>query len=211
MFNTIANNYERAGKPVIVAENGYVGIDENNHHLFALALDHHNGAGRYPVGCLSRWYDFNIPLKPWITERGRDLLLLPQRGIGPPGVAMPRNWLSSIQSRLASQRRFIRIRKHPGTAKNAKPLTNDFKGVYMCVTWASGAGIKAIIEGMPVFHELSDWVGRDAATRDINKPYTGDRSVMLARVAWSQWRIDEIATGEPFDNLLIYGGYKKCV
>lgn len=210
MYGNIANKYERAGKPVIVAENGYVGIDEQGHHLFALALDHHNGAGRYPIGPITRWYDFNIPVKPWITERGRDLLLLPQRGIGPPGVAMPRNWISSIEKRLRSNR-FIRVRKHPGTGKNVKPLTDDFKGVHMCITWASGAGIKAILEGMPVFHELPDWVGRDAATMDINKPFTGDRSVMFARVAWSQWRINEIATGEPFDNLLAYGGYKKCL
>lgn len=208
---SVARNYEKAGLPIIVAENGYIGTDDDGHHLFALALNHHNGLGDFPIGNYSRWEGFNIPVSPWRVNRGRDLLLLPQRGIGPPGIAMPRNWVDVTTSRLRSQKRFIRVRKHPGTIKNVQPLDGAFNGVHMAVIWGSGAGIKSIVAGLPVCHELRGWIGSEAATMDINKPFIGDRTAMLTRVAWSQWRISEIASGEPVDRLLLHAGVKECV
>src|SRR5688572_20634086 len=43
----IAQQYEKAGARVMVAENGYIGTDPEGGKLFALALNYHNGAGRW--------------------------------------------------------------------------------------------------------------------------------------------------------------------
>ncbi len=209
----VARVYQKQGIPVIVAENGYIGEDKHGHHLFAFALDHHNGAGRFPVGDFSRWQNLNIDVKPWRTERGRDLLILPQRGVGPAGVAMPRNWPLEFERRMKRTNRFVRVRPHPGNSRGQKkkPITEDLNGVFMACVWASSAGIKCIVEGVPVYHEFPDWIAKDGATRSINNPFIGDRTEMFTRIAWGQCEIDEIATGEPFDRLLLHGGYKSCV
>jgi hypothetical protein len=67
------------------------------------------------------------------------------------------------------------------------------------VTWGSGAGIKSIVAGIPVFHEMPNWIGAPAAKLgldDIEQPFLGDRQPMLNRLAWAQWDLDEIASGE---------------
>jgi hypothetical protein len=73
------------------------------------------------------------------------------------------------------------------------------------VTWGSGAAIKAIAAGIPVFHELECWIGAEAATfgiNDLEHPFLGDRHLMFHRISWAQWTAEELASGEPFRWLL---------
>ncbi len=207
-WHNIANQAERAGASVLVAENGYLNM-RGTKKTIALALDHHNGAGRIARADGSRAHMLDIELQPW-REGANDILLLPQRGIGPPGVAMPRNWTQETLRKLPKLiKRFVRVRPHPGNNANVKPLESDLQGIGMVVIWGSGAGLKAVCAGIPVIHELEQWVGRDAARyglKKIHEPYRGCRNAMLERVAWSQWTIEEIETGEPFKRLLLEDG-----
>lgn len=117
---------------------------------------------------------------------------------------MPRNWLNNILPRLAKTTgRPIKVRKHPGKNPTV-PLEEDLNNAWAAVIWASGAGIKAICEGIPVFYDYKNWIGAKAATCnfDIEKPYLGDRMEMLHRLSWAQWTWDEIENGEPFKWLL---------
>ena len=52
--------------------------------------------------------------------------------------------------------------------------------------------------------DLKEWIGAPAATCnwDIERPYLGDRDVMLHRLSWAQWTWDEISSGEAFKWLL---------
>lgn len=131
--------------------------------------------------------------------------MLLQRGIGEQGVAMPHEWRLDIERRLkAVTKRPIVIRGHPGI-DGAAPTEPDFRNVHAVVTWASGAAIKAIAAGVPVFHEFDRWIGAPAARFGIDKieePYLGDRLPMFRRLAWAQWTAAEIAKGEPFECLL---------
>lgn len=213
-----ALRYEAAGARVIVAENGYIGSAPDGGKLFALALGQHNGAGKWPVGGPERigcqmatgWHPFGLELKPW-RETGEDLLILPQRGIGCPGVAMPPSWLPrAVKNLRRSTARTIRIRRHPGLEK-VEPYP-DFAGAHAVVTWGSGAAIKAIVAGVPAFYDLPDWIGAPAARYGatgmaepeygIEEPFTGDRMPMLERLAWAQWNLAEVASGEAFAWLL---------
>ena len=174
-----------------------------------LRLNHHNGAGEWPIEYDDRWRDqFGHLVKPWrdYPDNGH-ILVLPQRGIGPPGVAMPRDWPLKIMKRLQSTLtdRQIRLRKHPGGNKTPKPLEADLEGAYACVTWGSGAAVKALIAGVPVFYEMPGWIGRDAARygiTNINDLYTGDRTHFFRRLSYAQWLPEEIASGVPFKRLL---------
>lgn len=193
----IAKKYENCNAKVLITENGFLGKSK------ALALNHHSGAGTWHVGNEDRWKALAIELKPW-RKKGDHILVLPQRSIGELGVAMPRNWEMSILPKLKeATERPIRVRKHPG--KNANiPIEQDLDNAWAVVTWASGAGIKAICNGIPVFHQLSKWIGAQAATTtlDIENPWMGDRLPMLKRLAWAQWSWQEIESGEAFKCLL---------
>src|SRR5690606_6631580 len=119
---------------VAVVENGFLGctysrtakpIASSGQQLFAMALWHHNGAGLWPIGEPGRWRAQGIEVQPWRKD-GEDVVLLPQRGIGAPGVAMPKGWAESVAKRLRSAtERPVRIRAHPGNAPAQKPLEAD--------------------------------------------------------------------------------------
>jgi hypothetical protein len=202
-----AREYEASRATVLVTENAWIGPEEKDKHWFALCVGHHNGAGCWRVGSDDRWDGMGIELKPW-RERGNCFLILPQRGMGERGVAQPAGWLARTQERtgamirIANRNLDTRVRFHPGIRPHP-PI--DFTGVHGCLTWGSGAAIKALLEGIPVFYELQHWVGATAAVRgfdNLNAPFLGDRLPMFRQLAWAMWRAEEIATGEPLAWLL---------
>lgn len=202
-FDRVAQNVERSGGRVIVAENGYLGGDIPAPKFYAIALQHHNGAGKWFVGEEDRFSRMGVEVFPW-RPTGDHILVLPQRGIGPEGVAMPAEWPLKIVKRLqAVTKRPIRFRPHPG--KERPPLEPDLVDAWAVVTWGSTAAVKALTHGIPVFHEMPQWIGAGAARlgiENLEDPFLGDRMPMLHRLAWAQWSVAEIAKGEPFRCLL---------
>lgn len=195
----IAQIYERAGARVVIAENGYLPGTEKT---FALALGKHNGAGFWPRGDGPR---FDIPMAPWRAD-GDHVLVLLQRGIGTIGVAQPAQWKGAVLARLSRvTKRPIRVRIHPGV-HHRRALEDDLAGAWCCVTWGSGAGIKAIVAGIPVFHALPNWIGAPGASplhgEDIEDPYIGERALFARAVSWAQWTMTEVEHGTAFRALL---------
>ena len=200
----IARLYERIGATVLIAENGWIG--ENT---YTLCQSYHCGAGYWFVGEESRWPKFGIQVQPW-RKSGEHILVIPQRGMGIPPIAMPRTWTADTIKILENETdRPIRIRE---PRHRLTPLEPDFDDCHAVVTWASGAGIKAIVAGIPVFYKMPGWVGQYAAVYgiepdfygvgDLEKPYLGQREMMLHVMSWAMWQLDEIETGEPFKCVL---------
>lgn len=202
-FEPIAQIYERHGARVVIAENGFTRQVDGGKH-YALFLDRHNGAGRWFVGEGLR---HPIAEQPWRSS-GRHVLVLPQRGIGSPGVAMPNTWGQAVLKRLqAMTDRPIVLRAHPGHRKTGQPdtLPRDLENAHCAVTWGSGAGVKALQAGVPVFHELGHWIAAPAARRldgQVENCDTPERRIAWERISWAQWNLAEIGTGEAFDGLL---------
>lgn len=197
----LADRFKEQGGRVLVAENGYLGRDDTGKQLLALSEDFHNGCGKWKVGGAGRWKD---GLKPW-RDSGEFILVLPQRGIGPTNVAMPSGWESSMVRRLRNlTQRPIVVRPHPGATK--EDPYKALKGAWAVATWGSGAAIKALWAGYPVFYELRNWVGAPASVHiseaEIENPFLGDRLPMFERLAWSQWSGQEIESGKAFRCLL---------
>lgn len=194
--------YDLVGARVLIAENGYVAPRDGSKR-FALAITDHNGAGAWPVGGPERFEALGLELKPWRSV-GDQVVVLPQRGIGRPGVAMPQTWTARVWRELPklTERRLV-LRRHPGPDKT-EPY-DALRGAHAAVTWGSGAGIKALAVGVPVFFEFPRWIGAPAARLGITaleKPWLGDRLPMFQRLAWAQWSREEIESGEAFAWLL---------
>jgi hypothetical protein len=180
--------FERAACPVLVAENAAWGNEFAGARWYTLARGQHNTTGRFPVGGLERWDGLGVELAPWRID-GREVVVLPQRGIGPPGVAMPRGWTQEAQCASGG-----RVRAHPGQRACAA-LQDDLTHAREVWTWGSGAAIKALLWGIPVRSDMPDWIGE----QDNTDP---GRLAMFRRLAWAQWTLAEIASGEPFRRLL---------
>lgn len=182
-----ATLFEERGLPVLICENSTWGNGFAGGHWYTIAKNFHNMAGRFPVDGPERWANLGIELQPWRTEG--ETVILPQRGIGPPGVAMPRGWGEHAQARYGG-----RIRPHPGQGA-AIPLEDDLANAGRVITWGSGAAVKALIMGIPVVSEMPNFIGQQDNT-------DAGRVRMFEQLAWAQWQLKEIENGEAFDRLL---------
>ncbi len=208
-FHEQALRFERQGGTVIVAENGYLGRDEQGRQLFAMALRGHNGSGVWPSGDGSRFAQLGIELKPWRTQ-GSKIVVRGQRGIGAPGMASPAGWHQKIrdQIRAIAPRRIIQVIEHPGNGAESNQDHNEYlKTAHALVIWSSSVGVKALVMGVPVFFCSPCWVCSEAGLRgvaNLETPLMSDelRLAALQRMAWAQWRLQEIASGEAFKELL---------
>lgn len=175
-----ARAFEKAGGKVLVLENSHWNGLVPGHWLH-MAPHRHNTAGVYPVGPDSRWDDLQFSLAAW-REPGGECVALAQRGVGSPPTAMPRDW---------PRRQRCRVRQHPGRGATVQDLQKDLARCSQAVTWGSGAAILALAWGIPVESHMPAWIGEQDNT-------DSGRLTMFRRLAWAQWRIDELASGEAF-------------
>lgn len=214
-YHDLATKFEAAGGTVIVAENGYIAPGGTSPHamnprmVYALAIGGHNGQGTWPSGGPERFDALGVDLKPWRTDGGH-VLVCPNRSFGIPGRMMPSDWANDVCRRLRRiTKREIRLRPHPGNAPPKKPLAADLADAWACVIWSSSAGVHALVEGIPVICEAPYWICKLAArlhgfgdieaeenTKEIR------RMTALQRMAWGQWHLSEIESGEAFIRLL---------
>lgn len=195
-FHAEACRFERAGATVLVAENGYLGKHWRGGEWFSMAVGHHGGAGRWRYGGPERWDGRGIDLAPW-RQSGRETVILGQRSIGEPGLASPHGWERNALCRLPAGP--VRVRPHPGVS-SSNDLLEDLRDAQAVVTWSSGAALKALAAGIPVWRDSPWWIGA-AAGVPIGEPLMRDddaRLGMFRRMAWCTWEIDEIRSGEAF-------------
>lgn len=192
--------YEAAGAKVLIAENGYIGRDDNGNKLLSLAHNYHLGLGRWFTGNEPRYIKQNFKIEEW-RPAGKHILLLAQRGIG---NAKTLDWYMQLAEKIkAKTDRPVRIRKHPG--KVPTPLYPEIDNAHAVVTWSSAAALSAIAYGVPAFYLLNNWIGAGAAkfgTHDLENPYRGDRAATFHRIGWAQWTQDEIRSGEAIKKVM---------
>lgn len=173
--------FESRGLPVLVTENASWGNDFAGERWYTLGRGYHNRSDCIPAGGPERWDRLGVELAPW--RRDGETVVLPQRGIGPPGVAMPLSWPQRVAVAEGA-----RIRHHPGQAR-CVPLEDDLAHAGGVITWGSGAAIKALALGIRVRSDMPLWIGEQDNT-------DAGRLAMFRRLAWGQWRLPEIASGE---------------
>lgn len=202
-FRQHADAVECRGGTVLVAENGYLGVEWAGDTWYAISRSQHNGAGQWPDGGPERWDALGMELAPWRTG-GREIVVLPQRGIGPAGVAMPGPWTNAAVRQLRERRTHpVRVRPHPGT-KPCLPLADDLCEAHAVATWGSGAALKALAMGIPCLYGFPRWIGAPAGAPLDGELQRDDaaRLAMFRRLIWAQWRLSEIDSGMAFEWLL---------
>jgi hypothetical protein len=197
-----ADAWEARGGTVIVAENGYLAKVEKT--VYAISVHGHNGSGWFPAEAEDRFTPLGFPLKPW-RKGGTEIVLRTQRGIGSVLMASPTNWIAQTVARLKVRPGLpIRVIPHPGNHPPKVPPEQDLRKADVFVTWASAMGVRALIEGIPVFYGAPHWICEKGATPLIRWPLAeiDSRESALHKMAHGQWHFDEIATGEPFKRII---------
>lgn len=195
----------QGGAAVIVAENGYHGRDENSVQRYALALDGHNGSGRWFAFDRSRLDALHIDFKPFRVPRNNRVLVAAQRGIGSPLMRSPHDWHETMAQRLRAAGFEPRIRAHPGTAEPPVSLQDDLADCSALAVWSSNCATAALIAGVPTFYDAPAIITAGSA-RPMRELLAQDfREFGLTQafsdMAWAQWTVDEIASGKPFELL----------
>ncbi len=206
---SMANTWERCGGTVLVCENGYAGKDADGRQYYAIAANGHNGSGWWPGGSEDRFARLNLEPQPWRAPGNGHLLICGQRGIGSREMASPSQWHDHVASRLRQQTaRRLQIRPHPGNQPPATRLEDDLAGAHACVVWSSSSGVRALLLGYPVFYDAPAWICAGSAVpvrqAKVEEPLRSDlaRRAALGRMAWAQWSVPEIESGEPFVRFL---------
>jgi hypothetical protein len=216
----IANRFEREGGIVFCAENGYLGTGGEVPKYaanagpkpglyYALALSQHNGAGRWKTGDAKRFRQLGVSLTPW-RQHGDHVLVCPSRGIGSAKLRPPSNWLTdTVQAIQERTKRPVRVRLHPGNGAPKKPLDADLQNAWAVVIWSSSAGVHALVRGIPVVCLAGSWICKRAAYAEIKSIDETQVSISeeqrlaaMNDLAWCQFTLEEIASGEPFRHLL---------
>ena len=136
----------------------------------------------------------------------RHVLVCPQRGIAPDRERQHEGWPTDAADRIRrATKRPVRVRPHPGLGPGAVPIASDLENCWAVVIWASGAGIHALLAGVPVIAEGPYWILAQAASRYISAvdaPPLPERLPAFERLACAQWTVSEIESGVPFKLLL---------
>jgi hypothetical protein len=187
MGNVVAQQFQDRGQIVLVAENAAWGNDFLGRRWYSIARNYHNTAGCVTYGSSERWERLDVELAPF--RLAGETVILPQRGIGSAPTRMPSGWVQNAVRIYGA-----RVRLHPGKS-HAIPLEKDLCKAGRVITWGSGAAIKALLWGIQVVSEMPNWIGKQDNTPE-------GRLEMFRRLAWAQWELHEIESGEAFACLL---------
>lgn len=202
----------KAGTPVLVMERGHV---QPRMIYTSMGFDGLAGRGRYPAiedGGV-RWQNhFGKLMQPW-SQDGRVALVCGQvKGDAALYGVNFEKWAQEVTDALLRQGAWVVYRPHPlmlrhdqrwcpqGAEFSTHPLETDLARAAVCVTFNSTSGVEAALAGVPVIACDEGSMVRAVAVHDIAQPVIRpDRSAWAHRLAWCQWRLEEIADGTAWE------------
>jgi hypothetical protein len=112
----------------------------------------------------------------------------------------------------------VRFRPHPVSVQRNQvaevdgaevlhgELDEAITGAAVVVTYNSNTGVESVLAGKQTIAFDKGSMARDVSGHDIGETSNGDRELWAHRLAWKQWRHDEIASGEAVEVILHAAG-----
>ena len=216
----VYTSFRRQGRPVIVAEVGMI----QRGQTWKIGVNG-TGIGSYNFDNLvpNRAAALGLSLKPWRSDA--NIVIAMQRPDSEQWHDQPpiNQWLESTVAEIRKHsNRAIVIRPHPRSGCHIPPgcLIDrphfhsgsyddfDFERVldtaHCVLNWNSGPGPQAVIHGVPAFvgptslaSPIANW-----DLSQIENPPRADRTQWLEQLAHTEWTVEEIKTGLPFQRLV---------
>lgn len=200
--------FRARGLPVLVAERGYLGDREKWISLSWNGLD---GRGLGPARDDPARFreNFGHLLHPWRRRSVKGwAVVMGQRELDAAvkGVDFLA-WAGLTLSTLRSAGWDARYRPHPGEREPRIPegaqlapkgeLVDVFRGASVVVTFNSNSAVDAVLAGVPTVAVDEGSMAFPVASHSVSvPPITPDRAEWAARLAWRQWTLEELESGE---------------
>lgn len=198
----VRNAYVEKGIPVLVVDSGYILREQGYLQFGVCGLNwlpeeaDHDRAKKIGLVAQNKISNGNYILiasqKPNDKQHGIDV------------EAWEKETIKNIQNFTNRQ---IKIRKHPDVQHSEITLSEDLKDCFCLITYNSTSAYEALMSGIPVICDEKAVYSDCCETNleNIEKPFFANkqkRQKLLDRVAYAQWKLSEIETGEPVKFLL---------
>lgn len=198
---------------VVVLETGYMNRGDGENHHYAAGFNGLNGRADFRNKGMKpdRWEKLGVNLKPW--AKGDHIVLCAQV----PWDASVDHvdymaWLGEAADALRAINRRVVFRPHPmanlgpipGFEYSTKPIVNDLVGAHCVVAFNSNSTVEGVIEGVPAVVCDKGAMAWDVAGHSLGEvaaPPMEDREAWAADLAYSQWTLDEMRSGEAWEHL----------
>lgn len=205
------------GHSILVLERGYLG---DRFSWTSLAWNGLNGRGTFalaPDDGGARFREHFGPLVPWRTNNYEGYVLI----VGQvPGDASLQGrdlepWYADMADRALKLGFEPVFRQHPvaakaglrqgprGIRKDTGSLAEALAGAAQVVTYNSNTGVDAAVAGVPVYVDNEGSMAWPVGGQLVgDTEHAPDREAWAQKLAWRQWRLEEIASGEALKGLL---------
>lgn len=210
------SRFRAGGADVLIMERGYVG---DRFAWTSLGWNGLNGRADFRLPAAvdpSRWErNFAGLLKPW--QCGGDCIVIMGQVSGDQsieGVNIDR-WVVDTYETLKRQTdRPVVFRPHPVAVERGhkSPPVPQIKGTLdevlrraaAVVTFNSNSGVDAVLAGVPTIAMDEGSMAWPVTTHEMTaQPVHRVRDEWAARLAWCQWRLEELKSGEAWEHLKI--------
>ena len=208
--------YRAAGHKVLVMERGHIG---DRFKWYSLGWNGLNGHAEWPPFSDSgeRFRQHHAALmKPWRPVGSGAYVLLAAQVPGDMSLQGRdlTHWYAATA--LAARHHYglpVRFREHPvaterGHRRNpgyTEPIVGTLESALaraeVCITYNSNTAVEAVLAGVPSVVDNRGAMAWDVAAHAVGARVTPDREKWAADLAWRQWRLEEIAHGDPFIHL----------
>lgn len=208
--------HRQRGRNVLVLERGYIG---DRFHWTSIGWNGLNGRATFPEYVPdggARFRRMGVPLRPW-RPTGEYVLLVGQvhGDAALRGQNLAGWYAATAKAAAAAYGLPVRFRPHPlearrlgvvrtvsGTQQDVGLLDDALEHAAVVVTWNSNTGVDALLAGKPVVAAGDGAMAAPLAARELGGRCDPDREAWAHALAWKQWSLDEIRSGEALEGVV---------
>ena len=154
-----------------------------------------------------RFDALGVEIKPWRRNPAGDVVILGQTEFDPVAVPAGRTtaWnqglIAPAEAVFGAGR--VRYRPHPRyTDFKDRPLLVDCRGARRVITYSSTAAVETVLAGIPTQVLSKRSIAWPVACHTFEEPeFTPDREQWAHQLAYRQWTLPEIESGEFWDTV----------
>ena len=200
-----------AGEKCVIVERGYLG--DRVKKWLMVGIGGLNGMANFnnAKAPADRWQQWDQLMMPW--KLGGDYALI--MGQVPNDSSLygqcPYKWAEAVAVEAKKRYKHVFFRPHPeiGTARKitgVEMLLNDYNeaidNAAVVITYSSNSAVDSVMRGTPAISTIRGSMAWDVTSHRLDQPlYRGDRYAWACRLAYAQWHIDEIKSGEAWRHI----------
>ncbi len=182
-------------RDVVVMELGYMG---DRLEWTSLGWNGLNGRAAFPSGDASRWRKHFANLISGDWKEGGEYVLVAAQVPGDAAVDGVNidTWAEKAVAEHVELGNIASLRSHPLVADPVVDLADDLAGARLAVTYNSNLGVDAVLAGVPTVAMDEGSMAWPVAGHGVSVVVRPPRNKWAQAMAWTQWTLPEIASGE---------------